>query len=391
MRLSDPLSRFSPPRRGRIREEVEHYAPVRHFVTPSLIFPHRDERNSRPGARRARKLFFAIAILIVLCGASVHANPFLPKPGEPPIAARVGTCSITGGFIHFYSALYNGLFDKYGLKIEHVTLRGGVVSLAALSADEIQFIYCSADPMIPRMAAGADAKMIGSTIVGLPWVLVGRKDIRRPQDLKGKSIALSRPGGLTDQLAKSVMKKFNLTTQDVKLIHIGGTGQLEPYNAMLQGLTQATFLTPPMDVRAKRDGFSLVYNLNELGVPSIYSSMFTNAKGLKERPVLVQRFVAALAEATHFLEMNPDKGKAALAKVLSINDQEVLQSAYDAYAKSLVNRRLVVPANAVAAAVETAREDGTQIRRKPAEIIDNSFAEQLDKSGFLKELWGRQL
>lgn len=332
----------------------------------------------------------AIAILIFAIVDHVYANPFLPKPGEAPISARVGTCSITGGFIHLYSALFNGLFDKYGVKIEHVTLRGGVVSLAALSADEIQFIYCSADPMIPRIAAGADAKMIGSTIVGLPWVLVGRKDIRRPQDLKGKTIAVSRPGGLTDRLAKSVLKKFNLTTQDVKLMHIGGTGQLEPYNAMVQGLTQATFLTPPLDVRAKRDGFTLIYNLNELNVPAIYSSMFTNQRSLKERPLLVQRSVVALAEAVYFLEMNPDKGKAALAKVLSLNDQEVLQSAYDAYAKSLVNRRLIVPANAVAEAVEIAREDGTQIRKTPAEIIDNSFAEQLDKSGFLKELWGRR-
>jgi NitT/TauT family transport system substrate-binding protein len=339
-----------------------------------------------------KKKFSAVAAIVVLiAGGVAHANPYLPKPGEAPIPARVGTCSITGGFIHLYSALFNNLFDKYGLKIEHVTLRGGVVSLAALSADEIQFIYCSADPMIPRMAAGAEAKLIGSTIVGLPWVLVGRKEIKRPQDLKGKSIAVSRPGGLTDQLAKAVMKKFNLTTNDVRLVHIGGTGQLEPYNAMVQGLTQATLLTPPMDVRARRDGFPLVYNLNELGVPSIYSSMFTNFKGLKERAVLVQRFVAALAEAVHFVEKNPERAKAALAKILSINDQEVLQSAYDAYAKALVNRRLEVPLTAVTQAVENAREDGTQIRRKPAEIVDNSFAEQLNKSGFLKELWGRQL
>ena len=102
---------------------------------------------------------------------------------------------------------------------------------------------------------------------------------------------------------------------------------------MVQGLTQATFLTPPLDVRARRDGFALIYHLNELEVPSIYSSMFTNFKGLKERPVLVQRFVAALAEAIHFVEKNPDRGKAALAKIFSITDQEVLQSAYDAYAK----------------------------------------------------------
>jgi NitT/TauT family transport system substrate-binding protein len=340
--------------------------------------------------RRVSVHLVVITLALYLTTGIARANPYLPKPGEAPIHARVGTCSITGGFIHFYAALFNGLFDKYGLKVEHVTLRGGIVSLAALSADEIQFIYCSADPMIPRMAAGAEAKLIGSTIVGLPWVLVGRKEIKRPQDLKGKSIAVSRPGGLTDQLAKAVMKKFNFTNQDLKLVHIGGTGQLEPYNAMVQGLTQATFLTPPMDVRARRDGFGLIFNLNELDVPSIYSSMFTNFRGLKERPALVQRFVAALAEAIHFVEKNPDRGKAALAKILSITDPEVLQSAYDAYSKSLVNRRLIVPANAVAQAVETARADGAQIRRKPAEIIDNSFAEHLDRSGFLKELWGSQ-
>jgi len=356
-----------------------------------LTFPRQGGRKrSRIGS--GTRLIVAVGLLAcVFATQAAYANPYLPKPGEAPIAARVGTCSITGGFIHFYTALFNGLFDKYGLKVEHVTLRGGMVSLAALSADEIQFIYCSADPMIPRIAAGADAKLIGSTLVGLPWVLVGRREIKRPQDLKGKTIALSRPGGLTDQLAKAVMKKFNLTTQEVKLLHIGGTGQLEPYNAMLQGLTQATFLTPPLDVRAKRDGFTLIYNLNELDVPSIYSSMFTNSKSLKERPLLVQRFVAALAEAIHFVEKNPDKGKAALAKILSISDQEVLQSAYDVYAKALVNRRIIVPVNAVAQAVEIAREDGTQIKKTPAEVIDNSFAEQLEKSGFLKELWGNEL
>ncbi len=334
---------------------------------------------------------WSIALTLLLAAGSAGANPYLPRPGEAPIPARVGTCAITGGFIHFYTALYNSLFDKYGIKIEHVTLRGGVVSLAALAADEIQFVYCSADPMIPRMAAGADAKLVGSPLVGLPWVLVGRKEIKRPQDLKGKSIAVSRPGGLTEQLAKTVLKKFNLTTQDVKLVHIGGTGQLEPYNFMLQGIVQAVLLTPPLDVRAKRDGFLLIYNLNELDVPSIYSSVFTNYKSLKERSVLVQRFVAALAEAIHFVEKNPERGKASLAKVLNLNDQEVLQSAYDAYAKSLVNRRMAVPGNAVVEAVELAREEGTQLRKKPGEIFDNSFAEQLEKSGFLKEIWGNEL
>ena len=53
----------------------------------------------------------------------------------------------------------------------------------------------------------------------------------------------------------------------------------------------------------------------------------------------------------------------------------------------LVNRRLTVPAKLVAETIETAREEGTQIRRKPAEVFDNTFVDNLEKSGFLKELW----
>ena len=39
------------------------------------------------------------------------------------------------------------------------------------------------------------------------------------------------------------------------------------------------------------------------------------------------------------------------------------------------------------AAVDAAREDGTLIRKKPAEIVENGFAERLEKTGFLKGLW----
>jgi hypothetical protein len=65
-----------------------------------------------------------------------------------------------------------------------------------------------------------------------------------------------------------------------------------------------------------------------------------------------------------------------------------LQSSYEAYAKQLINRRLIVPANAVADSVEVAREAGGRVTKKAADLFDNSFAENLDKSGFMKDLWG---
>jgi ABC-type nitrate/sulfonate/bicarbonate transport system substrate-binding protein len=187
------------------------------------------------------------------------------------------------------------------------------------------------------------------------------------------------------------MKKLNLTSEELGIRHIGGAGQTEVYNALQQGLGHATMVTPPLDARAKRDGFNVIYHLDDLNLPAIYSSLFVNDRVIKERSGVVQKFVAAMAEAVHFVEKNPDKAKASVSRVLALKDQESAQSAYDAYAKQLVNRRLTIPASRVAEAIEQVRQAGANVRRKPSETYDNSFAEHLDKSGFLKELWGGEV
>ncbi|MBI2985650.1 MAG: ABC transporter substrate-binding protein [Deltaproteobacteria bacterium] len=338
-----------------------------------------------------RPLGLGMALLLTVVGLAqphgVMANPYLAKPGEAPVTLRVATCAVSGGFTHLYAAMDYGLFDKYGIKVNYIFIRGSSISLAALSSDEIQFLYCAADATIPGMATGIDGKLVAAPLVGLPYVLLARKDIKRPEDLKGKSIGVTRPGDLSFRLVRTLLKKFNLTEEEVKIRSIGGS-QSERYNAMLQDIIQAIIVTPPLDVRGKRDGFNQIFSLNDLNLPFIYSSIHTNSKTLKERPWLAQRFVAAMAESVYFVEKNPDKAKASVGKALKLKDQEALQSAYDAYAKLIINRRVTVPASAVAEAVELARKTDTNVRRKAAEILDNSFAEDLEKSGFLKEIWG---
>ena len=109
-----------------------------------------------------------------------------------------------------------------------------------------------------------------------------------------------------------------------------------------------------------------------------------------ERPAIGQRAVAAIAEIVYFVEKNPDKAKAAIAKAMRTKDEEALQSSYNVYAKEIVDRTMTVPGKSVAEAVDLARESGTVIRRKPEELYDNSFVANLEKSGFLKEIWGSE-
>jgi len=330
-----------------------------------------------------------LAFLVVLFEASAIANPYLLKPGEPPTKLRVATSAVTGGFVHFYSGLDYGIFEKYGLKCEHVYIRGQSPALAALANDQVQFNYGAADGSLPGLAAGVEAKFVASPLVKLPYVMIARKEIRRPEDLKGKSIGVTRPGDLSARLSRQVVRKFGLTTDEVMIHPIGGS-QTERYQAMVGNVVQAILVTPPLDIRAKSDGFNIIYRLIDLEIPFIYSSLITNYRTLRERPEIVQRMVAALAETVYFVEKNPDKAKAAIAKAMRVKDDEALQSSYNVYAKEIVDRTMVVPGKSVSEAVEIARETGTLVRRKPEELYDNSFVNNLEKSGFLKELWGNE-
>ena len=330
-----------------------------------------------------------VAFLFSLVPSVSFANPYLPKPGEKILNFRISTCAVSGGFIHLYTALDNGLFDKYGMKFENIFIRGSGPNLSALAGDEVQFTYCASDAIIPGMAAGIDAKIVASPLVKLPYVLVTRKEIRRAEDLKGKYLGIARAGDLSDRLSRAVVKKLGLPAESVTIRPIGGS-QGERYQAMAAGIVHGVIITPPLDVRAKNEGYNVVYRLIDLNLPFIYSALHTSYKMLRERPEIVQRMVAALAEIVYFVEKNPEKAKASVAKAMRTNDQEALQSAYNVYAREILDRTMVVPGKAVAETVELARESGTPVRRKPEEIYDNSFVNNLEKSGFLKEIWGNE-
>ena len=68
---------------------------------------------------------FVVLIAFWATGSIAEANLYLAKPGEAIVKARIGTCAVTGGFMHLYAALDNRLFAKYGIDAEHVVVRGG--------------------------------------------------------------------------------------------------------------------------------------------------------------------------------------------------------------------------------------------------------------------------
>jgi len=277
----------------------------------------RDRLSSAKQALRAVINVIVIFLSVGVLAALASANPYLAKPGERPIHIRIATCAVSGGFVHLYTALENNLFEKYGFKLEHIYIRGTGPSLAALMADEIQFLYCAADATIPSLAAGVDVKLVAAPLVKMPFVLVTQKEIRKLEDLKGKSLGVVRPGDLSDRLSRLLVKRFNIP--DVTMRPIGGS-QTERYQAMAANLVQGVVITPPLDVRAKNDGYNVTYRLIDLDLPFVYSSLHASSRSIRGRPEMVQRMVAAFGEAVQFADKNPAKTKAAMTKVMRVNN-----------------------------------------------------------------------
>jgi NitT/TauT family transport system substrate-binding protein len=325
-------------------------------------------------------------------GAVVSANPYLPAAGEAPVNVRVATCAVTGGFVQLYTALDNGLFSKYGLNVEHLSVNGGNAALAAMSANEIQFVYCASSSLMDGLASGFDVKLVAQPLVGLPYVFIARPEVRTLQDLKGKAVGIARPGELSDQLYRLVFARYGLVpNEDVQIRPIGGS-QSERYRALLADILQGIIITPPLDAQALKDGMHIIYELDDLNVPFLYSGLFANHVMLREQPRTVQRFVAALAEAVQFTEKQPEAARESLRRVLQLDDADALDSAYRAYAVKYVNRRLTIPYELVTAGLEEVRAQGTPVHVRGAEdVATNQFADDLDRSGFLQQLWGAEL
>src|SRR5437773_5001889 len=143
-------------------------------------------------ARTGARLWLSMALVLAWLNPA-RANPYLAKPGERAVTVRIATCAVSGGFAHLYTALDNNLFEKYGFKMEHVFIRGSGSSLAALAADEIQFLYCAADATLPSPAARLDVQLLPPPSTKLPYLLLPRPATHPPAPFTAPSPPLAPP------------------------------------------------------------------------------------------------------------------------------------------------------------------------------------------------------
>lgn len=281
-----------------------------------------------------------------------------------------------------------GLYKQYGLDVDVVFFRGSTIAINALATRDAHFGAFGASSSVLAKLGGVDTVLIATATPGLLFYLVARKEIRNANDLKGKKIAVSRPGTDSDLAARVAVQKLGLAERDVQIISTGTDS--ERMSAMSQGIADATVVTIGGYVAAQKLGFHSLIDLSQANIPYEAASLITTRTLIRENVEMVRRFVKGFVAAIQYAQMNREFTLKVLSKYMRTGDSEILNASYDYYVGRVIPRTPYVSEKGLQAVIDFIRQRNPQAPNvKAQEFMDNRFVKELDDSGFIKALYSR--
>ncbi|MBI2230806.1 MAG: ABC transporter substrate-binding protein [Deltaproteobacteria bacterium] len=288
-----------------------------------------------------------------------------------------------------YLAQEAGLFRKHNLDFQLVYISSSGMVTAALLAGESEVALTGAVGLVRAFAQGsADFVFIGSNKNILTHSIIAKPDLKRPEDIKGKKIGVTRIGSNTHYFTVQVLRRLALDPmRDVTFIQTGGA--TENLAALLNGSIDAAAMTAPADAQAVARGYRYLIHGQDFRLPYAAASFATRRSLVAKRPQAIGQFMRAMAEAAKILHTDKEFVYRVLGKQWRVTDRKVLDAGYDAEIKAL-EPRLEVKTEAFKAILEEVAEVDPRAKKvKPEDLIDRRFLDEMERSGFFDKLWTR--
>jgi NitT/TauT family transport system substrate-binding protein len=325
----------------------------------------------------------AVLALIFLLLAS---GPAFPQ-ARPLRKIRVGVTSVTVGNIITYVARDAKLFQRNGLDAEIVQVQGSAAGAKGMVAGHLDFAPIATPTALEADLAGADLTILAHTLESVTHALMARPEIRRAEDLRGKKIAISSFGSLTDFLVRHILRQKGINPErDVTLLQIGGDS--ERLTALSRGTVDAAALSFPGYARAQKAGYSMVWDSSkEIRYPGI--EIVTRRATIQRDRELVMNYVKAHIEGIALFKSNAGFARRVIKKTLKVDDEGLVSDSYLLFAKLFIRSPFPDIAGMRSSFEYVAQTHSDIWRHKPEEFVDASFVDELDKSGFIKSLYDK--
>ena len=283
-----------------------------------------------------------------------------------------------------------GLFKKYNLDFQLVYIASsGMVTAAMLGGDAEMSLTGGVGNVRAYVQGATDLVFVGGVKNVMTQSIVAGGNLKKPEDLKGKQIAVSRIGSNTHYFTIQALRRFGMEPgRDFSFIQSGGDP--ESLAALLSKNIEVATMTAPSDAKAIAQGYHYVVYGPDLRIPYAATVFVTKRSVIAKRPQVIEQFMRAMAEAAKILHTDKEFVYKVLGKYLRLTDRTILDSAYNAESKAL-EPRLVLKSEALQAILdEVAQVDPRAKKVKPQELMDMRYVEEMEKSGFLDKLWAKK-
>jgi len=279
-----------------------------------------------------------------------------------------------------------GLLEKYGFDSEMVYVQGVQLVQVHVSG-QIDLATVSSVVYLQASVEGADLVQIATSIDNQIMKLMVHPSISKPQDLKGKTLAVTRFGSLTDLLVRPALKNWGLEPmKDVKLIQIGRMPDIAI--AISQRTVDGGVISFPTSVQAEKMNIKTLLDFAESGFELPATTVVVSRRYAKANHDVVLRFLKAYVEGTKRLFTDRELGIRALRKYGGISDREMLATTYDLFTSRYIKKIPKISAKGVENSLSLIAESNPKAKgRKAEEFMDTSFMDELEATGFIKSVW----
>jgi len=326
------------------------------------------------GMRKARQLAALALVLMLSSMSSAWGAELAPL--------RATYASIGGAFAPLWIAQDKGLFEKYGLAVDLKYMLSATGTQALLSGN-VDIVNPGTE-LIEAGLGGARIAFIVGILNRAVLSIYSKPELHQLADLRGKVLGVTLAGSTTDLTAKILLKQAGLVPgKDVRIAHLQGMPDM--ITALGQGRIDAGVVSAPTTLKAKQAGLKELLDVTSHNIPMIHAGLATTRDFIKNHPHRVRRYVQAYVEANKIARTDAESTKQIIAKYTRTNSQEDLDETYATYAK-VWEQAPYVSAAAMQTVLNFAVNPAAK-SAKPEQFIDNSFVAELEKSGFIKELY----
>ncbi len=301
---------------------------------------------------------------------------------------RISGGGITPLHAIIWVANQEGLFKKYGLEVEYLTMNSGTLGVQTLLSNESQFLFSTGALAITANVQGADLAMITGGFNLFAFKVVGRPDIKSIQDLRGKKVSISQFGSATDFAVQSSLEKFGVDPKQVTVIQLGASSNR--LTALINGATEASLFTEPFATMAiKKHRMNLLLDMADAGMPYPQSCLMIKRSYLDANRDKATNVVKALIEGMFLAKRDRALTIQVIKKYIRADD-EVYGIGYDYFLGKHAEGLLSMPDRKGVELVigQLARTNPKAKGQTPEtlRVFEPGLLDEIKKSGFIDKL-----